>query len=89
MSTSLNDVKVDWTWHKPHIKGKSHVYNWWESDHRPIGFTFDGVKGGGVSDNIGNKNIIIILIVLIMIIIILLLFVLFNDPHKKDKPVKI
>lgn len=81
ISTSINDVKVDWTWHKPSIKGHSHVYSWWESDHRPIGFTFDkspfSVKHGGEEHNINISMIVVIFLVIICLL--LLLFYCFDN----------
>lgn len=40
-STSIHDVKVDWAFYKPNVKGTWNLYNWNLSDHRPVGFTFD------------------------------------------------
>lgn len=70
--TSIHDVKVDWVFYKPQLMGKQHIFNWYESDHRPIGFTFDKFnlnhpvvnKYGGSDDDgdgdgsrfIGNSN---------------------------------
>lgn len=39
--TSINAVKVDWAWYQPAMSGKTIVYPWIFTDHRPVGFLFD------------------------------------------------
>lgn len=79
--TSINGVKVDWAWFKTGASGRTHVYNWPYSDHRPIGFTFDRkpwtkkIKGGEdeFADEFADLFSAISAVIIVMLISVVLI----------------